>query len=54
MRFFTMVFLLCTFAETARAQCTKDNECKGERICVDGKCQDPAAQIQMPQLAATA
>ncbi|MCC6808329.1 MAG: hypothetical protein IT381_12975 [Deltaproteobacteria bacterium] len=49
-----MVFLLCTFAETARAQCTKDNECKGERICVDGKCQDPAAQIQMPQLAATA
>lgn len=29
-------------ASTAYAACTNDNECKGDRICVDGQCVDPA------------
>jgi hypothetical protein len=27
----------------AEAQCSRDIECKGDRICVDGKCVDPSA-----------
>jgi hypothetical protein len=33
---------LITFPSTARADCTKDDECKGARICVRGTCVDPA------------
>jgi hypothetical protein len=29
----------------ALAECTKDNECKGERICVDGACVDPPSRM---------
>ena len=46
-------------AFTARAQCTKDIECKGERICRDGRCVDlpsppepqPAPVVVYPQTA---
>ena len=30
------------------AQCTKDSDCKGERICVGGTCQDPTPTEQTP------
>jgi hypothetical protein len=32
---------LTAFSLDARAECTKDIECKGERICTDGACVDP-------------
>jgi hypothetical protein len=38
-----LFFLLCHYSYS---QCTKDIDCKGNRICVQGKCQDP--QIQRP------
>lgn len=43
-----MRLVLCTLfllivPAVANAQCTKDTDCKGERVCVDGKCQDPSA-----------
>ena len=28
----------------AEAQCTKDSDCKGERICEKGTCAEPAVQ----------
>jgi hypothetical protein len=33
---------LLGFADRASAQCTKDIECKGDRICSDGACVDPS------------
>lgn len=36
---FSMVF--GTGASTAFAQCSKDVDCKGERICVEGACVNP-------------
>jgi hypothetical protein len=30
------------FCSTARAQCTKDTDCKGNRVCVDGQCVEQA------------
>jgi hypothetical protein len=33
------------------AQCTKDVECKGNRICVDGKCVDPQENTNTPTAA---
>ena len=32
----------------ARAECTTDIECKGDRICVDGACVDPAPAVASP------
>ncbi len=34
--------LLCV-SEAARAECTKDVDCKGDRVCEGGECKDPAA-----------
>jgi hypothetical protein len=36
------VLISLTFAANARANCTKDIECKGNRICEKGICQSPA------------
>lgn len=38
----------------ARAQCTMDTECKGERICEGGKCVAPLAVSPLPAPAAAA
>jgi hypothetical protein len=39
-----VTLLVATFSPAlARAQCTKDTDCKGDRICVDGACASPAA-----------
>lgn len=43
------LFLLTLgLAYPAAAQCTKDTDCKGDRVCVDGKCQDPAPPAPAP------
>ena len=34
---------LCLSSSLARAQCTMDTECKGDRVCEEGKCVAPAA-----------
>jgi curli biogenesis system outer membrane secretion channel CsgG len=44
--------ILIVFTGLAAAQCTKDSDCKGSRICVNGVCTDPAAQPQTPPAAA--
>jgi hypothetical protein len=38
-----------TAARPAQAGCTRDNECKGVRICEDGKCVWPPKEIPTPQ-----
>jgi hypothetical protein len=35
-------------AHGASAQCTKDIECKGDRICRDGTCNDPGPAVVLP------
>jgi len=42
------------FAREARAECTTDMECKGDRICVEGSCVDPPAKEVAPTAAAPA
>jgi hypothetical protein len=39
-RIFTVffVFILCLASTKAHSQCTKDTQCKGNRICVNGEC----------------
>jgi len=37
----TLSALLFLHAPSARAQCTKDTDCKGERVCQTGSCVDP-------------
>ena len=36
------------FGRDARAECTTDLECKGDRICVEGSCVDPPAKEVAP------
>lgn len=42
------------FANPVLAQCSKDTDCKGDRICEDGKCQSPASsaakEVSAPQI----
>lgn len=40
--------MLALLAALALAQCTKDTDCKGERVCTAGECVEPAAQAQPP------
>jgi hypothetical protein len=40
-------FVLLSAAK-ASAQCTKDTDCKGDRVCEDGKCTSPAALPPAP------
>ncbi|MCK5689329.1 hypothetical protein KAI87_08665 [Myxococcota bacterium] len=40
--FFAFLSLSLLLSASANAQCTKDIECKGDRICVEGKCSAPA------------
>lgn len=55
----TLLGLACaagslSFSVPALAQCTKDTECKGDRVCEDGKCVAPsgAASAAAPSAAA--
>jgi hypothetical protein len=34
----------------AAAQCAKDTDCKGDRICESGKCQSPTSSISTTQI----
>ena len=41
MKYTIFIMILLFIRVPTHAQCTKDTECKGNRICVDGKCVDP-------------
>lgn len=52
---FALVIPLVTFfTRSALAECTKDIECKGERVCVEGACVDPPARVPAPASSPTA
>ena len=36
-----IVFGLATYSQSLSAQCSKDTDCKGDRVCVKGVCVDP-------------
>jgi hypothetical protein len=40
------------WASSAHAQCTKDTDCKGDRICNDGACMDPTPPAALAPLPA--
>lgn len=40
---YLVLFTTLAAAQLAHAQCTKDTDCKGDRICVKGACAAPAA-----------
>lgn len=42
MRPYLAIPLAALVAQAAHAQCTKDTDCKGDRICLDGACRDSA------------
>lgn len=47
----TAIALAC-IAISASAQCTKDTDCKGDRICSDqGRCTSPTAPVLKPPIA---
>jgi len=43
-----LALLACLAADEARAQCTRDIDCKGNRICQQGACVDAAAPPAAP------
>jgi hypothetical protein len=47
-----MVCSLLAFASSARAECTKDTDCKGDRVCNAGACTDPRPTTALPPLQA--
>jgi len=44
MKYFYLFIALSVCFYDLFAQCTKDTDCKGNRICIDGKCVDPSSQ----------
>ncbi len=42
---------ICLYAPAARGECTKDTDCKGERICTAGTCVAPAEAPQDDRMA---
>lgn len=40
--------MLALFAALALAQCTKDTDCKGDRVCTAGECVEPVTPAQPP------
>lgn len=38
----------CSSSERGSRRCKKDTDCKGDRVCVDGSCQTPAAKPVTP------
>jgi hypothetical protein len=50
-RFVTGVLLAASalvVANVAQADCSKDTDCKGDRVCINGACVDPSAPGQPP------
>lgn len=39
--FLLLVFGLAAYSQSLSAQCSKDTDCKGDRVCVKGVCVDP-------------
>ena len=50
---FTLFVGMLSLPADARAQCSKDTDCKGDRICVTGVCQNPAPPTTTPPPTAT-
>lgn len=44
MKFFIAFVSILIISTRLNAQCTKDIDCKGDRICVNGKCEEPPKQ----------
>lgn len=51
-RFTAPVLFLALLVSQALPQCSKDTDCKGDRVCVDGSCVDPAGLSATPAPAA--
>ena len=43
-----IVWMVCMLASSAFTQCSKDTECKGNRVCVNGQCVEPEANASLP------
>ena len=41
--FWSLVFSMFVICNAANAVCTKDTDCKGDRICDEGKCVNPGS-----------
>jgi hypothetical protein len=46
-----IAFLVFLYADDAMAQCTKDTDCKHDRICVNGECVNPSPTDAAPSVA---
>ncbi len=43
----TLVLVIAVFVNhQIFAQCTKDTDCKGDRVCIDGECVEPGEKIE--------
>jgi len=51
---FTIVFLCLINSNDALAQCTKDTDCKGDRVCENGVCKSPSGTKTSTKPPATA